>query len=297
MQYRYSRGQTGQGSQPRPASSQDEVILQLESELLELRNACAWKDQRIAELSRGDAPAGRLRRDVRLLAAELHRARRQLSESLGERQELQQQRGRGEAVAGAGAAVDSSPSAGACASRGGAERGSERSLRESIGQLQEENRQLKDTVARLQTPPLPDGGLHRASEPAQPHLPGLGGGYRSSDPGPLLPRAGHLLGQAGAGGPAAGPPAAGVPQEEQFFQIVYSTVRTELTATTGPRTLQGVGTLDGAASIAKVLLSRIGSSVCSGHRRPAGAPGAPVAGQPLQPGQMPMVMVGMPQGA
>jgi len=349
MQYRYSRGQTGQGSLPRPAwgsggnhgaratspepggsssaplanggeaskerlaSNQDEVILQLENELMELRSACAWKDQRIAELSRTDTPAGRLKRDVRLLAAELHQTRKQLSESLGEAQELQQQLGR-EAGAGGPAARDlaDSPSADAIASGAGASRGgssgasrdSERSLRESIGQLQEENRQLKDTVARLQMAPAHEG-LHHARQPSgassqrsepppQAHLPGQGaavggglaaGGYRSSDPGPFPPRGGYL---------AQGPGQAAVASHEE--QVVYSTVHTENTATLGPQTLQGIGTVDGVASVAKVLLSRIHSSVCAAHRRPVSAAMPAPPGQPLQPGQIPMVMMGMPQG-
>lgn len=385
MQYRYSRGQTGQGSLPRPAwgsgshgaratspepggsagtplgnggeptkdrlgaTPQDEVILQLENELHELRNACAWKDQRIAELSRTDVPAARLKRDIRLLASELHQTRKQWSESLSELQELQAQFGRSEAGGTGrdgntvllGRDVVDSPSAGANSDpivsgsgvgRGGSssnDRGSERTLRESIAQLQEENRQLKETVARLQVTPARDqnfesvqhtrqpsgASTQRSSEPPQPHaaaaslggLPGqpclAAGGYRAPDPSAAA-RAPYLGGQgpgqpgAGGSGPAPSAQTAVAPQEEQVFQIVYSTVHTENTATIGPTTLQGVGTVDGVAAVARVLLQRVHSSVCAAHRRPMGAAAAIPAppGQPMQPGQLPMVMVGMPQG-
>lgn len=372
MQYRYSRGQTGQGSLPRPAwgsggshgtratspepggssaapltngsegakerlasTPQDEVILQLEHELAELRNACAVKDQRIAELSRTDVPVGRLKRDIRMLTSELHSARKQLSDF----QELQAQQGRSEAgstgrdssavplardvVDSPSAALAGDPLAsgagGARGGAGGADRGSDRSLRESIAQLQDENRQLKETVARLQMAPAHDALHHtrqpsasgastqRSSETPQP-LPVVGagqglvaGGYRSSDPGPAPPRGGYMgqgPGQplAGGSGQAPGAQAPVVQQEEPAIQVVYSTHHTENTATIGPTTLQGIGTVDGVSNIAKVLLSRIHSSVCS--RRPASQPtGAPYAQPPMQPGaQMPMVMVGMPQG-
>jgi len=313
------------------STPQDEVILQLENELLELRNACALKDQRIAELSRTDVPAGRMKRDIRLLTSTLHLTRKQLREL----QELHAQPGRAEVGATGrdsnavplGRDIVDSPSVGAVgeslmsgssAARVGADRGNERSLRESIAQLQDENRQLKETVARLQMAPAHDSLHHtrqmsgastqRVSEPPQP-MAGIGpsltpGGYRTSDSNPAPPRGGYM-GQVpgqpgqGGGGPAVSTPQAPVvQQEEQVVQVVYSTAHTENTATIGPTTLQGIGTVDGVANVAKVLLSRIHSSVCS--RRPVSAAIAAPHGQPMQPGapgaQIPMVMVGMPQG-
>merc|ERR1711920_154419 len=77
--------------------------------------------------------------------------------------------------------------------------------------------------------------------------------------------------------------------EEPLRQIVYSTVHTENTATIGPTTLQGVGTVDGVASVAKVLLQMIQSSVCA--KRHA----APVSMAMPGPGQ-PMPITGMPPG-
>jgi len=374
MQYRYSRGQTGQGSLPRPAwgsgshgtratspepgggasappsngaegpkerlgsgvPPQDEVILQLENELMELRNACQWKDQRIAELSRSDLPVARMKRDIRILAADLHHTRKQLAE-LQESQNNRSEVGvtsRDINTVSLGRDIADSPSAGGVGEAvvsgsgavrgvsGSADRANERSLRESIAQLQDENRQLKETVARLQMAPAHDGLHHarqpsgastqRSSESSQPHptgtgaMPGLAaGGYRSSDPGPAAQRGGYLAqgpGQpvAGGTGPAQGTQAAAAPQapqeEQQVFQTVYSTVHTEHTATIGPTALQGIGTVDGVSSVAKVLLSRIGSSVCAAHRRPVNAAMPGAGGQPLQPGQIPMVMVGLPQG-
>merc|ERR1740121_2275750 len=72
---------------------------------------------------------------------------------------------------------------------------------------------------------------------------------------------------AGVGVPAAAAP---VQQEESVRQIVHSNHHAENTATIGPTTLQGVGTVDGVASVAKILLQRIHSSVCAAHRRPQG---------------------------
>jgi len=296
-------GNSGEVPKERLAGTpQDEVILQLENELVELRNACAWKDQRIAELSRTDTSAVRLKRDIRLLATELHQTRKQLSESLGELQELQAQLGRGEAGAAAVSVsrdvLDSPSSSGVGRSNANGDRGVQ--LRERVAELQEENRQLREAVAQLKNLETmhhsrqPSGAsTQRSSEPQQPH-PGTGN-YRSSDPG--MPRAPYLSGpapgQQGSGGSGLAPQVATPPQEELLRQIVYSTVHTENTATIGPTTLQGVGTVDGVASVAKVLLQRIHSSVCAQHRRPVAA-GMPQPGQPMQPGQMPMVVVGMP---
>mmetsp|Transcript_92745 Transcript_92745/g.160518 ORF Transcript_92745/g.160518 Transcript_92745/m.160518 type:complete len:381 (-) Transcript_92745:159-1301(-) len=88
-------------------------------------------------------------------------------------------------------------------------------------------------------------------------------------------------------------------QEEPLRQIVYSSANSELTATIGPTTLQGVGTVDGVAMVAKVLLQRIHSSVCAAHRRappPTMAASMAAPGQPTaQPGQLAMVGM-MPSG-
>lgn len=343
MQYRYSRGQAGQSSLPRPAwgsggshgtratspepgglggsgiagtplgnggdvpkerlagGPHDEVILQLENELVELRNACAWKDQRIAELSRTDTPVVRLKKDIRLLASELHHARKQLSEREAEIQ--------------AGSTAATLPRDAVETTSGG---GIVAQLRERLAEVQEENRQLREAMKNLESMHLghqPSGGSTQRSVEAmqQQHQQGganaqMAGNYRND---PAMGRAPYLsgpFGQPGAGGrPAAGAapsagssgPAAGVQaapqQEEPLRQIVYSTVHTENTATIGPTTLQGVGTVDGVASVAKILLQRIHSSVCAQHRRPVGA-AMMAPGQPMQPGQIPMVVVGMPQG-
>lgn len=348
--YRYSRG--NQGSLPRPAwgsgnaraaspepgvagagggtplsangseqaakerlasSPQDEVILQLENELLELRNACAWKDQRIAELSRTDTPAFRLRRDVRNLAAELHHTRKELSESVRELQELQAQLAR-EGAAGASPpaprdVVDSPTDGGASPTSG--DRGNGHQLKGQISELQDENRQLREKVAQLQEQPQaqpnrsngtvvtgssastapagqPSGAsTQRASEQLQQAaLPAGGSGYGNAALRP--PYLNHQASAVPAGGGGTSPTAAGL-QEEQVRQILYSTANHENAATIGPTMLQGVGTVDGAASIAKVLLSRIHSSVCAAHRRQMAMPGAP--GQPGQ--QMAQQAMGM----
>lgn len=389
--YRYSRGQPGQGSLPRPAwgsgggshgartaspepggltgsaagtplggggtepakerlagSSQDEVILQLENELLELRNACSWKDQRIAELSRTDTPAARLKRDIRHLASELHHTRKELSESVRELQEFRSQQERGEPGSATAAPRDTidSPSAttassgGAGGSNGAGAGRTGTQLRGRIVELEEENRSLRESVVTLKAQGLADSVQHqgqgharqpsgastqRAAEPQAP-LPSSVNVAQSAASANTANAPGWSSGdarqqymsqqQAGAALQAPSPstvapstPSAGAPmpaqqappvqvqaapaaQEEPLRQIVYSTANAEHAATIGPTMLQGVGTVDGVAMVAKVLLQRIHSSVCAAHRRaqppmtgnlgPGGIP------QQLMMSQMPM---------
>lgn len=405
--YRYSRGQPGQGSLPRPAwgsgshgarasspepggltgsttgaplggsaeapkerlaaTPQDEVILQLENELLELRNACSWKDQRIAELSRTDTPAARLKRDIRHLAAELHHTRKELSESVREVQELRAQLERVEGGAGArenanvGASRDivDSPSAATTGGGGGGQGssgahartdsrrdGADRTsqLKDRISELTDENRQLRTTIEQLKAAPPPreptpglTDGLHHARQPSgastqRASEPSHASGATSASGASGAP-AGQSGAQSGGSGirqqysqqaaglqtlsastaadgaraatassvsSASGTPAqASTAQEEPLRQIVYSSANSELTATIGPTTLQGVGTVDGVAMVAKVLLQRIHSSVCAAHRRappPSMAASMAAPGQPTaQPGQLAMVGM-MPSG-
>jgi hypothetical protein len=63
------------------------------------------------------------------------------------------------------------------------------------------------------------------------------------------------------------PPASAAQQEEQIMQLLYSTLHLEHAKTLGPTSLPGIGTVDGVASVARVLLQRLPSSVCSMHRR------------------------------
>lgn len=251
----------GDASKELPISSQDEVILQLENELVELKNACAAKDQRIAELSRNDGQMGRLKRDVRALASELHEAQKQLGETMSELQDLRG--GRSEVMA--------SPYAGAS--------DNERMLQDSVTQLQDENWQLKETLARLQMGESEMWqqshiSMQRPADQVMMQAPVVGA-QRSMNPGPARGYQGQ---------PPVGAP---VVAEEQVFQVVYSTTRTEKTVTLGPTTLQGVGTVDGVNSVAKLLLSRLQSSICSAQRRPM----MPAMVQPFQPGALPSFLV------
>merc|ERR1719188_1377675 len=79
--------------------------------------------------------------------------------------------------------------------------------------------------------------------------------------------------------------------EEPPRQLVYSTAQHDNFVTLGPTMLQGVGTVDGVASVAKVLLQRVQSSVCSAYRRQGGVPGQPLAHMqpPLLPQALPQV--------
>lgn len=86
--------------------------------------------------------------------------------------------------------------------------------------------------------------------------------------------------------PAAPQAAAAVAQEEP---AVYSTLNHDSAATLGPTMLQGVGTVDGVASVAKVLLQRVQSSVCSAHRRQQGGM------QPMGPAVVQQQVIGQAQ--
>lgn len=357
-------GATGGSNEPdkdrlETAASQSEVIRQLENELMELRNACAWKDQRIAELSRTDVPVARLKRDVRLLAAELHHTRKELSESVRELQEYQGQLSHGDGDGNApsrdvleglatGGGAPATPTAGSSAGRGSKDRGSgqDRSaqLSDRIAELAEENRQLKDQCKALQVQQIAAQAQAPASVDAAPvreqsfdsllHNRQPSGSTtqrvpaQDRDLGRDLSKESRVaptreeqqpmgsMAPPGSAGPSPTnnqmrPPFRGkshVPQpssatsmapvpahEEPLRQIVYSSARTENIATIGPTVLQGIGTLDGVASVAKVLLSRVQSSICcAAHRRPAMGMAVGMQGQPGQQGQLMGQMVGMP---
>eukprot|EP00929_Paragymnodinium_shiwhaense_P056586 TRINITY_DN28323_c0_g2_i1.p1 TRINITY_DN28323_c0_g2~~TRINITY_DN28323_c0_g2_i1.p1 ORF type:complete len:378 (-),score=59.70 TRINITY_DN28323_c0_g2_i1:78-1211(-) len=312
------RGERGGGEPPK--ERQDEVILELQNELMELRNVCAWKDQKIAELSRTDTPAARLKRDIRQLAAELHSTRKQLSESLAENQELQERLQRGEvaassssaAVPGAsGASVDAT--AGDSPSNLLAAGGAGKAHLQRIAELTEENKALRETVVQLKaqgarsngvggSEVVDYGGLQHGRQTSgaatQRASDGqISGGLvgvsvapgRASEPPPppattyagaVAPRAPYLAGPT-AGGQAAqaGVPIPLTPLDDNqrgaelpiggtVPQIVYSSANPGAALTMGPVSLQGVGTVDGVSSVAKVLLQRIQSSVLSVHRRP-----------------------------
>lgn len=286
------------------------MIQQLENELFELRNACSWKDQRIAELSRTDTPAARLKRDIRHLATELHHTRKELSESVRELQELRGQMDRGEAGSGAAPrdSVDSlsatggaiGPSGGAGRAAGG-DRGSQ--LRGRIVELEEENRTLRESVVQLQAKGLADtlhqsharqpsgASTQRVAEPPAPSsvspsaAPGTAVVGRPSNPQQVAALQVPVCAtapQMGASAPSTSAAVPGGSQEEALRQIVYSSADETNHATIGPTMLQGVGTVDGVAMVAKVLLQRIQSSICTAHRR---APPPTMAGmqQPVPP--------------
>jgi len=292
-------------------TQQDEVILTLEAELEQLRSVCASKDQRIAELSRTDTPAGRLKRDIRNLASELHNTRRQLKESMAEVQELQAQVSRSSFDGTSNDAVDSPSSkamgdalpasSGSNALRGsGVDRnngaGADRAnLRERITELMEENRQLRETVLHMKG----SEGLHHTRQPSgastqrsseTPFGSAALGGKEAGALSNPASRQPYLGGQSPTGSSAHVSAAPYAQQEEAPRQVLYSSANTDNFATIGPTVLKGVGAVDGVASIAKVLLQRMHSSVCAVRQ-----PGVP--GQQLGPpaGQLPLVGVGIHQ--
>eukprot|EP00403_Amphidinium_massartii_P008440 CAMPEP_0178426274 /NCGR_PEP_ID=MMETSP0689_2-20121128/29152_1 /TAXON_ID=160604 /ORGANISM="Amphidinium massartii, Strain CS-259" /LENGTH=325 /DNA_ID=CAMNT_0020047959 /DNA_START=73 /DNA_END=1050 /DNA_ORIENTATION=+ len=276
-------GTDGGKEQSWPSSSQDVVILQLENEVNELRNACSWKDQRIAELSRTDVPVARLKRDVRLLAAELHHTRKELSDTVRELQELQAQVARGEAANNdaskhplARDVLESSSGAPAAPGQGtrenwanGDRSANDSRLQERVNELQDENRQLRERLAASQDSVQRDGGAPSSEAPQQGRQTSSSSSQRgSANFSNTSFRDSYASQQApSTSGMQASIPSLPEPEEEPLRPVVYSSANTKNAATIGPTVLQGIGTVDGVASVAKVLLSRIHSSVCAAHRR------------------------------
>eukprot|EP00928_Gymnodinium_smaydae_P024004 TRINITY_DN19574_c0_g1_i2.p1 TRINITY_DN19574_c0_g1~~TRINITY_DN19574_c0_g1_i2.p1 ORF type:complete len:336 (+),score=92.93 TRINITY_DN19574_c0_g1_i2:120-1127(+) len=262
-----------------PRERQDEAILQLENELIELRNACAWRDQRIAELSRVDVPVPRLKHDIRVLAGELRNTRKQLAETIAEKRELSSRlrKAEGRPDASGGGPVETisvTPGVGAssAASGAGGASGADRTAlreRERIAELTDENRRMREMIAQLTM--QASASAQRAS---MEQVVGV-----AAHPG--NPGAGVVAGASG-GLPAAGamaPVPTGLQGVGPVEQIVYSSASPEHAATIGPTALQGVGVVENVSDLAKVLLTRIPASVCSMHRRAAGQmPGGMVPG-------------------
>mmetsp|Transcript_106780 Transcript_106780/g.298912 ORF Transcript_106780/g.298912 Transcript_106780/m.298912 type:complete len:320 (-) Transcript_106780:422-1381(-) len=245
--YRAARGPQTQGGGPgsRPSGGvggaagggaqgarPEEAVAQLEAELHELRNLLALKDQRISELSRADAKEGRLKKDIRLLAGELRGARRQLAD-----------RGRA---------------------------------------WQEERRQLLDRIEQLRAAPAAQeqsSQLHatpshqssgaQESRPRTPTASGAGAGVGASGtllaPGASLGSGAATVATVATGAAAASAPsvassvAATAPTMEET-PIVYSSFHHERVASVGRQELQGIGVVEGALAVAKLLLQRVNGS-------------------------------------
>lgn len=302
-------GGPAEGSRDRPA---EEAILELQTELEQLRNVCALKDQRIAELQRTDIPTARLKRDIRQLTTELHQTRKDLSDSARENQDLRAQLERYEA-GGAGGQRDLIDTQSSALGRGaGGDRGSELRGRRIV-ELEEENRSLRESVrelskANVQYPMSnPSGASTQRVQEAQ--LPSsisaagnaattagdssavLGGRpssggwsqYGQSQPGMQVPGTATLA-------PAVPSTAPALPrgQEESMQQIVYSSHTPETHSTIGPTVLQGVGQVEGVHMVAKVLLQKMQSSVVNQQLRAMQQANAGALQNQLRAGQVPM---------
>lgn len=270
--YRYARGQSGGARQvslgrgysgartasPEPGGGfgseptkerQDEVILQLENELIELRKNLAWKDQCIASLSRTDTIAARLKRDTRQLVSELHLARKQLRENNAEVQDLN---GRLNQLDGNSASAPSTRPGDSGACNGAASREHETLLKD-LNALSEENRQLRETVMQMKAQTSRPNGT-AISVGVE-----IAGGSSAS------------IGINGGVSLIRGAEAAVSLHDVSQQQRVYSSLHPENTSTLGIAMLQGVGKVDGSPSVARVLLQRVQSSACyAPHLRPAG---------------------------
>eukprot|EP00927_Polykrikos_kofoidii_P026264 TRINITY_DN23416_c0_g1_i1.p1 TRINITY_DN23416_c0_g1~~TRINITY_DN23416_c0_g1_i1.p1 ORF type:complete len:370 (+),score=43.70 TRINITY_DN23416_c0_g1_i1:66-1112(+) len=269
-------------------SRHDEVMMQLENELLESRNACAWKDQRIAELSRTEAPSTRLKRDIRILVSELHVTRKKLSDT---QQELQKARdgfrdtGEGLEPSGAASAAGGeapSPTASGVREPGeslgvGRERvGSVDRSKEQfkISDLLEENRQLRERLVAYQAAHRPSGlstpgGHLEGFESGQHHhhsrVPsGVGG--RNSDAPPLPPQG---YSSSGAPRPTYSGTGQNTPIPEEIVRpTVYSSAPwSEQFQTLGAVVIPNIGTYKGVREMAAMLQKRIDSSVLCVEKR------------------------------
>merc|ERR1719221_65824 len=181
---------------------------------------------------------------------------------------------------------ESSGGGGGCSDRGSNNGGVQ--LRERVAELQEENRQLRDQlkmnpnrdqnvdIMQQHARPASGASTQRFPEPLQLHPAtsvAVGASvHRVSDQG-APPRmqcmsvpSNSQPGTATTSNTQVVGTVVAAQHEEPLRQIVYSTVHTENTATIGPTPLQGVGTVDGVASVARILLQRIHSSVCAAHR-------------------------------
>lgn len=282
-------------------SAQEESIMQLEQELLEVRNAMALKDMMVSELMKDDASAPRLKREIRALAEELHHTRKELSQSMMDLQELQTQlnhenkdgsgAGPRDVVESATPAVDAERMSGLQAEN--------RELREKVSAVQAQLQQRSQNESALIAFPStsPQNANHQWTAPREagydtgvfrpnPSLQRMGD-YAGTGPGVSV-ATGQNLGGAetgmnglaqhnryasiGSGGSNSmqGTGVLQLPVDDSCQPIVYSSLHHGTDSTLGHTHLQGIGVVDGAAAVAKILLGRMTSSVMTTpqQRRP-----------------------------
>jgi len=269
-------------SSERDSTSKDDVIVQLEKEVQDMRNLLQQKDQKIQELSRTDMPHARWKKDMRNMAAELRNSRKQVKEL--------QARGAGGDAEGMSSDISA---AGAAAAAAALERDN-RELEARLASRDDENRQLRNTVEQLQLQvqsqeqQLESLRLGAASQRAVEQTPaqltaaalarhtsnGSAGGISRPAPYPM------------AVAPEMETPA---PEESENLvteMIVYSSHSAEHAASLGKVALQGFGTVDGAGPAAKVLLSRLTTSVFHQQQRPGSHIQGSHMGAPVMQGGM-----------
>lgn len=268
-------------SNERLISAPNEVLQDLEKENLELKNLLQLKDQRIAELSRSDTHTLRLKKDIRMLAAELHDTRKQLRESNAlvedfrvQRAKLQTHRPTTESSTSTEAldgkeVVRPSPA--------------DRAAATAFVELEAENQRLRLYVNDLQ---LELAKLHPQ------HLDSLRASVAAQQPRPLD------LQNSISSTTGSTRPASSLYQDhddEYGEMVVYSSQRCEHATRLGRMMLQGLGIVEGSSHAAKVLLSRINSSVYCRQAAPSQAQGLMSLGQmqmrhsgmmPVMQGQM-----------
>jgi len=267
-----------------------ESVLALQQELQELRNSCAIKDQKIGELQKSDASVSRLKREIREFAEVLHEKRKELSHAHAHHARLQ-------AMAGDPRAPlhqepkDIVDTAGQPIADDGDARAQER-----IAQLQEENRQLRERLTSVHSQrerrneqgnlgiPVSspqhraasrDGSFDSRNFSRPPDNMNNGGGYGNATNPPALnsamggmryPNIPGAFGNMGAS--LATGNATRV--DDGIQPEVYSSMEPNRASTLGQIPLQGVGMVNGASGVAKILLQRLGSSVYHQQGRRAG---------------------------
>lgn len=273
----------------------------MEQELKQLRSECAYKDQQIADLKRAEVSTARIKKDMRQLVGSLHEARKELW-----RRRLEQQDSASASRDSAEGESPGRPRPGQAEDAGQAalvvslqqELRDARQLSDDraalIARFEDENGRLKQSVDGLQSQ-VQSQQLQQphqqpqAQQPQQTRQPSGVSAQKpttADSPHTFTTVAGISAGttvgtSAAAAAPRAVPYLGGLStpggqvvtilpdQHEQLQPFVYSNLQ-DHGATVGVISLQGIGTVDGVASAAKVLLQRIQSSVCNHQRRAGG---------------------------
>jgi hypothetical protein len=295
VEQKESRALTSSGQEP------SREVAAAEQELQDLRNSCALKDQKILEMQKSDASASRLKREIRELAEVLHQKRKELSYAHAERARLQQAVNGNQRTPMHQEPRDLVESSGTALTND-----SDGRTQDRINSLQDENEQLRQRIA------LVHAQSERRNDPGNLGLPvsspqhcaaSREGSYDSRSfrrPEGNMSGYGNATSPAAANGTMGGsryptiPGALGgnlamiagnnaIPVDDPQRPLVNSSMDHNTASSLGQVPLQGVGMVEGASGVARVLLQRLGSSVYHQQgRRQQQNPGHPQMAQAPQ---------------